>query len=284
MEIIKDLDLTAYNSYRISCTADVAYFPETENEIITVVKENPNAIVIGGGCNTIFRKMHYDVPIIFIRDNYSGINHIQSDILECLSGTNLSYISLYALEKGLGGFELFYDIPGTIGGGIVMNAGAKGEDLAHLLQWVKVIDTQTFKVKKIDITDIGYNYRNSIFQNNSKYIVLSGALKLSVSDRKIIREKMEFNQKERLRKQPREYPSAGSVFKRPEGYFVGAIIEELGLKGLAIGDAQISTKHGGFIINKGHATGEDIVALIYKTKKIIDESYNIDIQIEQRIV
>ena len=284
MEIIDNLDLTAYNSYRVYSTVNKAFFPESEHELITVLKENPHAIVIGGGCNIVFSKTHYDVPFIILRQNFSGIRQIGLNTLECLSGTSMSSVSLYALEKGLSGFELFYDIPGTVGGGVFMNAGAKGEDIAHLLQWVKVVDTESFEIKLFKTDEIGYDYRNSIFQDFSKYTILSAAFILKVSDREGIREKMENNKKERAKKQPREYPNAGSVFKRPEGFYVGAIIEDLNLKGTTIGDAQISTKHGGFIINKGHATGNDIVELINKTKKMIDETYNIDIQIEQRII
>lgn len=284
MEIIDNLDLTAYNSYRVYSTVNKAFFPESEHELITVLKENPYAIVIGGGCNIVFSKTHYDVPFIILRQNFSGIRQIGLNTLECLSGTSMSSVSLYALEKGLSGFELFYDIPGTVGGGVFMNAGAKGEDIAHLLQWVRVFDRESLEIKIFKTAEIGYDYRNSIFQDLSKYTILSSAFKLKVSDRKGIREKMEYNKKERAEKQPREYPNAGSVFKRPEGFYVGAIIEELNLKGTTIGDAQISTKHGGFIINKGHATGNDIVELINKTKKMIDETYNINIQIEQRII
>lgn len=281
----EDLDLTAYNSYRVHSVVSKSFFPETEEELINIFTQYPDAIVIGGGCNVIFERERYEHDVfVFIRENFSKIELVSENVISCCAGADLMSVSLYALEKGLSGFELYYDIPGCIGGAIVMNAGAKGEDIAHLLESVTVFDRVSRQMNTITKSDLGYNYRESLFQQNRNLVVIKATFSLKLAERSEIRIKMEENKADRWKKQPREYPSAGSVFKRPEGHFVGKMIDELGLKGVTVGDAQISNKHGGFIINKGSAKGADIVSLIGLAKNKIDSSYNIDIQIEQRII
>lgn len=284
MIIETDLDLTPYNSYRINSVASIAYFPESKQELLNLIQSQSNYIVIGGGCNIVLSKERYDDTIfIILRENYSGIETIDNKI-RCLAGTDLMSLSLYALEKGFTGLEIYYDIPGSVGGAVVMNAGAKGEDIAHLIEEVEVYDTELGKIINLNKEELGYDYRNSLFLNNSKLIVLSATFGLQSSDRQKIREKMESNKLERWKKQPREYPSAGSVFKRPIGIYVGPMIEKLGLKGYRIGGAEVSTKHAGFIVNKGNATGTDIVMLIGYIKERVMAEFNIMLETEQRII
>lgn len=284
MIIEKNLDLTSYNSYRIKSIASIAYFPESKQELLNLIQNQSNYIIIGGGCNIVLSKERYDDTIfIILRENYSGIEFFDNKV-RCLAGTDLMSLSLYALEKGFTGLEIYYDIPGSVGGAVVMNAGAKGEDVAHLLEEVEVYDKELGIIKKLKKEELGYDYRNSLFQNNTKLIVLSATFGLQLSDRQKIREKMETNKLERWKKQPREYPSAGSVFKRPVGHYVGKMIQDLSLKGYCIGDAQVSIKHAGFIINRGHASGADIVALINYIKNQVNQHFNVDLQIEQRII
>lgn len=280
-----NLDLTPYNSYRIHCIAKKAYFPESESEICELLRNLDNVVIIGGGCNVIFSKEVYETEnFVFLRNNYAGASLIEENLIQCHSGTDLQDVSLFALEKGLSGFEIYYDIPGTIGGAVVMNAGAQGEDFAHLLESVIVYDKHKSCIRVLEKSVLGYDYRNSLFLDNSNLFILSATIRLTKGCRQQIREKMLLTKVKRWEKQPREYPSAGSVFKRPVGCYVGPMIEELDLKGYSIGDAQISEKHGGFVVNKGHATGEDLVKLIQYVKSKVYEKYKIDLSVEQRII
>lgn len=281
----EDLDLTAYNSYRVHSVVSKAFFPETEEELINIFTQYPDAIVIGGGCNVIFERERYEHDVfVFIRENFSKIELVSENVISCCAGADLMSVSLYALEKGLSGFELYYDIPGCIGGAIVMNAGAKGEDIAHLLESVTVFDRVSRQMNTITKSALGYNYRESLFQQNRNLVVIKATFSLKPAERSEIRIKMEENKADRWKKQPREYPSAGSVFKRPTGHYVGPMIEKLNLKGFSVGDAEVSIKHGGFIVNKGKATGHDIVKLIHQVKSKVDKEFGVDLKIEQQII
>src|SRR5690606_34378752 len=189
-----------------------------------------------------------------------------------------------ACEKGLSGVEIFYDIPSSLGGAIVMNAGASGEEIKDVLVKVRYLDRSNMQVKEIHKEDMGFEYRNSFFQRNKDKIVLKAWLKLAPKEKFLVRGKMEAIKAQRWAKQPKEFPNAGSVFKRPAGYYVGAIMDELGLKGFTVGGAKISEKHGGFIINFDNCSGKDIIAIITEVKRQVMEKYDVDLEIEQRII
>jgi len=194
------------------------------------------------------------------------------------------HLSELALANSLTGFEIFYDIPSSVGGAVVMNAGAGGEEIKDYIEKVRYLDLDDMKVKEVQVDDIHYSYRNSIFQQQGSAVILKTWFRLQKGNQEMIHSKMQETKKMRWEKQPRDYPNCGSVFKRPPGYFVGQIMEELGLKGRSIGDARISEKHGGFIINTGNATGEDILKLIDIVKEKVYVRYGIDLEIEQRII
>lgn len=285
MKIFNDFDLTQFNSYRINSSCKKAYFPESEEEVIELYNLKIPFITIGSGHNIILSKSYYDTNFLIFNGNF---NHIQLDsktnIICAEAGIFMQELSEVALSNSLSGLEIFYDIPSSLGGAVVMNAGASGEEIKDLILKVRYLDLSDFKIKELLNKDLEFEFRNSFFQKNSNNIVLKTWLKLKTGDKFSIKNKMETIKKQRWNKQPKEYPNAGSVFKRPKGYYVGELIENLGLKGFSIGGAKIPEKHAGFIINSNNATGKDIIAIIKKVKEKVLNKYNIDLEVEQRII
>jgi UDP-N-acetylmuramate dehydrogenase len=165
-----------------------------------------------------------------------------------------------------------------------MNAGASGEEIKDILVKVNYLDLQDMQIKEIQNKAIGFEYRNSFFQKNTDKIVLKAWLQLEEGDPMVIRQKMEKIKEARWAKQPKNLPNAGSVFKRPKGFYVGAIIDDLNLKGYSVGGAQISKKHGGFIVNFNKAKGQDIIEIIQHVQQLAKEKFNVDLEVEQRII
>lgn len=284
MLIKTDLDLVEYNSYGLRSIAKRAFFPSNENELKAAIECSDKYIVIGGGCNIILSKAYYDdLDFIFIRDNYSTFR-VEDTFIYADAGVDLKELSLIALKYNLSGLEYFYDIPGCVGGAVVMNAGCKDVDFSGLIKKVFFYDVRSRDVKSVSIESLEYEYRNGFFQKNKEAIILSVKLELERKQSSDIEFKMIKNKEERWKKQPREYPSAGSVFKRPNGCFVGTMIEQLNLKGFSVGGAEISEKHAGFIVNKGNATGEDILSIVDVVKEKVFEKYGILLELEQQII
>ena len=284
MKIVSDLDLTSYNSYRIPAVCKRAFFPESEAEIQQIFQEYPETkkIIIGSGHNIIFSKDRYEDDFIIFSGNFEKVI-CEDDKISAESGVSMLDLSNVALSYSLSGLELFYDIPSSLGGAIVMNAGASGEDIQSLLLKVRYYDPQADVFKEVERTGLDFEYRNSFFQQNPHLIITHAFLQLRHGDKQEIGDKMENNKKLRWAKQPKEFPNAGSVFKRPKGHFVGVMMEEMGLKGYTVGGARISEKHGGFIVNFGNATGKDILEIIALVKERVLETYALNIEVEQRI-
>lgn len=283
MKIFENFDLTVYNSYRIKAHCKFAYFPETEYDVLHLFRNNKEFILLGSGHNVILSKSYYEKPIIIFNGNYNAIK-IEDSLLEAEAGAMMWDLSRIALENSLSGLEIFYDIPSSLGGAVVMNAGASGEEIKDVLVKVRYLDLDDHQIREKNREEISFEYRNSFFQRNTDKIVLKAWLQLSESRQETIRNKMELIKEQRWSKQPKEFPNAGSVFKRPPGYYVGALMDELNLKGYTVGGAKISEKHGGFIINFNNATGQDILAVINEAKRRVLEKYGVDLEIEQRII
>ncbi|MBD8490474.1 UDP-N-acetylmuramate dehydrogenase [Echinicola sp. CAU 1574] len=285
MKIHDNLNLKDFNSYKINAICKKAIFPENETDLIKIFKETPidDLVIIGGGYNIILSKPFYDQTFIIMGETFAQTS-VEQDIVIGESGVSMKFLSELALTHSLTGLEIFYDIPSSLGGAVVMNAGASGEEIKDILVKVRYLDLDDMKVKEILKEEINFEYRNSFFQKNKNKIVLKTWLKLRKSDPIQIKEKMERTKEARWLKQPREFPNGGSVFKRPKGFYVGTMIDELGLKGLTIGGAQVSQKHGGFIINHSEATGNDILQLIDQIKINVREKFGIDLEIEQRVI
>lgn len=285
MKIFENFDLTDFNSYRIKSSCKKAFLPESEADLIDLYKSNKNYILLGSGHNIILSQDYYDKEFIIFNGNFDEILiNKENGILEAEAGATMLQISELACENALSGVEIFYDIPSSLGGAVVMNAGASGEEIKDVLVKVRYLDLEDMKVKEILKEDMSFEYRNSFFQRNSDKIILKAWLKLISAELNSVREKMETIKKQRWAKQPKEFPNAGSVFKRPKGYFVGAIIDELSLKGYTVGGAKISEKHGGFIVNFNNATGKDILAVIKEVKRQVFDKYKLDLEVEQRII
>lgn len=284
MKYFQNFDLTSYNSYNVSATCKEAFFPDSEQDVLDFFAAHQDYIMLGSGHNIILSKSHYDPPFVIFNGNYDNIELLGDNILAIESGAMMWDVAKFALEKSLSGIEIFWDIPSSLGGAVVMNAGASGEEIKDVLVKVRYLDLIDYQVKEIQKDDISFEYRNSFFQKNTDKIVLKAWLELKKSDHDKIKEKMENVKAQRWAKQPKEFPNAGSVFKRPKGYYVGAIMDNLGLKGYTVGGAKISEKHGGFIINFNNATGKDILAIIAEVKRQVWEKFQVDLEVEQRVI
>ena len=287
MRIIENLDLTNYNSYRIKSICKRAVFFDKAEDIILYYKENPITprVIIGSGNNLILSKDYYEEDFIIFNGNFSKISKQDGGIISAEAGAMMSTVSENALKCGLSGLEVFYDIPSSVGGAVSMNAGANNEEIKNVLIKVRYFDINDLSVKEIYREDIEFDYRDSMFLRNKKNIIILNAWFVLAPRSKVkIKQKMEQIKQKRWAKQPREYPSAGSVFKRPSGYYVGTLIEELGMKGFSIGGAKISEKHAGFIINYDNATGKDIINIIIEVQERVAHKYGINLQVEQIII
>jgi len=283
MKIYTNFDLTNYNSYKLQATCKTAYFPENEQDVVDFYKKEAPFVLLGSGHNVILSKEHYDTNFLIFNGNFDAVT-FDKETIEAEAGITMLQLSELALQYGLSGLEIFYDIPSSLGGAVVMNAGASGEEIKDVLVKVRYLDLADFKVKEINKEDISFEYRNSFFQRNTDKVVLKTWLRLNPKPKETIKEKMETIKAQRWAKQPKEFPNAGSVFKRPKGYYVGAIIDELKLKGFTIGGAMISKKHGGFIINHNNAKGQDILDIITEVKKRVMNRFNVDLEVEQRVI
>lgn len=281
----KDFDLTNYNSYNIKSKCKRAYFPETIEDIVELYHASKAYILIGSGHNLILSKPYYDSDFIIFNGNFDSIKVDNlSNVIEAEAGARIIDVSLAAEKNHLSGVEFFYDIPSSVGGAIVMNAGTKEGETKNILQHVQYLDLNDMSVKKKSKQELDFEYRNSLFQKQKNKIILKAWFQLKSGDPSMIRATMNESKERRWARQPREYPNGGSVFKRPPGKFVGPMIDELGLKGYTVGGAQISKKHSGFIINISNATGSDILKIINVIQKEVKATFEVDLEIEQRII
>ena len=284
MKVYSEFDLTEYNSYKVRAIGKKVYFPESEEDLISLYKESTEYILLGSGHNVILCKDYYEKPIIIFNGNFNEIIWDGNVGLQLEAGVMMHDAAAEALNRSLKGLEIFYEIPSSLGGAVVMNAGASGEEIKDVLVKVRYLDLKDLQIKEILKDDISFEYRNSFFQKNTDKIVLKAWLELSLSDKVAIKNKMELIKEQRWAKQPKDFPNAGSVFKRPPGYYVGAIMDDLQLKGYKVGGAKISEKHGGFIINFNNAKGEDIVRLINEVNEKVYEKYQFKLEVEQRVI
>ena len=285
MKIEYNFNLKDYNSYQIESVCKRAYFPDNENDILDLYNAKKEYILLGGGYNIIFSKEYYDNDFIIFNGNFNTLKiDTNSSVISAEAGATILDVSEIAEKHSLKGVEFFYDIPSSVGGAVVMNAGTKEGETQNILKKVRYLDLVDMVIKEKIKEDLELEYRNSFFQKQKDKIILKVWFQLSKGEKDIIRTIMEASKKRRWERQPRELPNGGSVFKRPPGRFVGPMIDELGLKGFTIGGAQISKKHGGFIVNINNATGLDILKIIKHTQSKVKEFFNVDLEIEQRII
>jgi len=283
MRYYNNFNLTQYNAYRVNSHCTKAWFPSGEEEFLQIMTQRPVKIIIGNGNNIILSRDSYDEEFVILNGcfNKAKISHT---VMEAEAGATLYQLSEMAFQYSLSGLEIFYDIPSSVGGAVVMNAGTKEGEIKDILIKVRFLDLADMKVKEISPDEIGFEYRNSFFQKYTDKLVMKAWFQLTLGDKVEIKTKMELTKQARWEKQPREYPNCGSVFKRPSGRFVGPMLDELGMKGFTIGGAKISEKHSGFIVNTGNASGKDILAIIDEAKKRVKERFGIDLEVEQRLI
>lgn len=285
MKIIDDLDLTPYNSYRISARCARAYFPESEEDVLDVYERSSASrrVLIGSGHNVILARPWYEEEFVIFNGNFSRVV-VEDTTMIAEAGAFSKDMSEIALRHGLSGFEVFYDIPSSLGGAVVMNASSSGDGIEHVLDRVRYLDLEEMRVREISAIEAGLGYRTSMFQDADRRIVLQAWLKLKPGSREDIWAKMEAIRNRRWSKQPRNLPNAGSVFKRPPGRFVGPMIEELRLKGVEVGGFQISEQHGGFIVNRRGGSGSDLLELIELVQDQVRRAFDVELELEQRVL
>lgn len=287
-DIINNEPLSKHSSFKIGGNAKFAAFPKTREEFCSLIgfltDNNERYIIIGNGSNVLFDDLGYDGTVIFTK-NLNDTEYIHSEAGICIRVGCGKLISELALDVGkrhsLSGLEFAYGIPGSLGGAVFMNAGAYGHQISDVLISSECFDTNTKSITLINSDEHLFSYRKSIFQEKRNLIVLSSTLRLKVGSREDICTVMDKYLQSRIDKQPLEYPSAGSVFKRPgEQIFAGKLIEDAGLKGFCVNDAAVSEKHAGFIINRGSATATDVLELIDKIKQKVLSSFGINLECE----
>ncbi len=288
-EKLKEISKTAvenesmkdHTSFKIGGNADFMVFPKSQDEIKAVIElcksQGIDYTVMGNGSNMLVSDDGIEGVIIKIADQMAKVEVSGEEIL-AYSGVLLSTLSHHALENSLSGLEFASGIPGTLGGAVVMNAGAYGGEMKDVITHVGYMDKDA-NVYEVTNEQAEFGYRTSIFSQND-YIVLYAKIKLTKGNKEEIKEKMlDLNQRRRD-KQPLNLPSAGSTFKRPEGYFAGKLIEDAGLKGYSIGGAKVSEKHSGFIVNFDNATAKDVTDLIKDVQEKVEERFGVKLEPE----
>lgn len=280
-----DFLIKEYTNFKVGGVCDVVAFPKSPEEVIDLLKvakeHNIPTTVLGNLTNLIVRDGGIEGLVILLRENYADIKAC-GDEVTAFAGATLQKTANIARDNSLSGMEFAHGIPGSVGGGITMNAGAYDGELKDIVKSVTAI-TKDFEIREFSNEEMKFRYRNSLVQDEN-LVVLSATFKLKRGNKEEINDKMCDLMARRKAKQPLEYPSAGSTFKRPEGYFAGKLIQDAGLKGLTHGGAQISKKHSGFVINIGGATAKDIVELIETVQKIIHDKFGVEIEREVKII
>ena len=277
--------ISNYTTYKVGGKVRAVCFPKGEEELVELVSllksRQIKYFVLGNGSNVLFSDSLYDGIIIKL-DSFNKIT-INDEIIEVGAGYPLVKLSNDAMRNGLCGLEFASGIPGTVGGAVFMNAGAYGEDMSMIVDSVRVL-TSDGKVKSFTNKQMKFSYRTSILQKHLDYVCISAILKLKKGNKEEIEKIMVERRAQRRETQPLNYPSAGSVFRNPEGMYAGKLIEDMGLKGYRVGRAEVSTKHANFIINTGNAKASDIKKIIDIIKQKAFIKYGIRLHVEQRLI
>lgn len=279
--ILIDEPMSRHTTFRVGGPADFFVTPKAKEEVRDVIRICKEAgmpyYIIGNGSNLLVSDAGYRGVVVQIYKEMNEVK-VEGDLVKAQAGALLSGIAAKALGAELSGFEFASGIPGTIGGACVMNAGAYGGEMKDVLESVTVL-TGEGKIIELGRNELELGYRTSVIAKKG-YIVLGAVLKLERGDGEKIKSYMDELKEKRVTKQPLEYPSAGSTFKRPEGYFAGKLIEDAGLRGFQVGGAQVSEKHCGFVINRDHATAADIMELMRQVQIRVKENSGVDLEPE----
>ena len=273
--------MAKHTSFRIGGPADVLAQPANEAELAALLKRAGEHAVpvtlVGNGSNLLVRDKGIRGLVIKLSNIFSSIT-VDGNVLTFGSGISLAMASKKAASLSLSGLEFAVGIPGTIGGAVYMNAGAYDGEMAKVVTCVRVMDMQG-KISELQASELDFAYRHTALQN-SGWIVISVTVALQPGEAESIAAKMADFSQRRISKQPLELPSAGSMFKRPPGYFAGTLIEQTGLKGYTVGGAQVSTKHAGFVVNVGGATAQDVLQLISDVQSKVFAAHGVRLEPE----
>jgi len=283
--IVRNIYLKNYTTYKVGGKAWALIYPKDERKLVLLMRlikqYEVKYKILGNGSNTLFSDKDFDGIIINLKE-FNDIKTIRN-IIKVGAGFNLIKLSAIACNKGLTGLEFAAGIPGTVGGAVYMNAGAYKSDMGYIVRSVRVL-TPDFRIINMSNKEMGFRYRSSFLNRHSGYICLGATITLKYGKRESIEEVIKDRRDRRLESQPLEYPSAGSVFRNPEGMFAGKLIEDLGYKGLMKGDAGVSNKHANFVVNYGNANAQDIKDLIDFLKEEVKDKCSIELKVEQEFV
>lgn len=273
--------MSKHTTFRVGGPAEYFLVPETAEEVVKLValckEEKIPFYIIGNGSNLLVSDAGYPGAIIQIGRRMNEIT-VEGTTIKAQAGALLSAIGNKALEHSLGGFEFAAGIPGCLGGACVMNAGAYGGEMKDILKSVTVLNAKG-EIEELAADQLDLGYRTSLIGKRGD-IVLEAKMELTEKDPEEIKALMDDLRQKRVEKQPLDYPSAGSTFKRPEGYFAGKLIQDAGLKGFQVGGAQVSEKHSGFVINKDHASAADIDSLMRQVSEKVEEKFGVPLEAE----
>lgn len=280
-DILTEEPMSRHTTFRIGGEAACFIRISSEKQLQKLIPYFENVgveyFVLGKGSNLLVGDKGYPGVILQISDACQQIE-AEENRLQVQAGAALSKVALFAMERGLEGLEFAAGIPGTVGGGVVMNAGAYGGEMKQVVESVRVLSSEG-EILTLDNDTMEFGYRTSIIRNRN-FTVLSVTFRLREGNREEIRARIEDFQKRRMEKQPLNYPSAGSTFKRPEGYFAGKLIMDAGLRGFQIGDARVSDKHCGFVVNVGKATARDVTDVIEEVQEKVRERFGVSLERE----
>ena len=289
IEFEENVDGKRLCSFHVGGNVRVVAKPQTADQLSALydflLENDIRNILLGRGSNVVISDEGFDGVVVSLSE-LSSVNIDISDDNCIVAGAGASMLKLanFAQQNGLSGLEFAHGIPGTVGGGVYMNAGAYGGEICQVLKSCLVFDQIDGYIFLIDASQCDFSYRHSIFMDNKNLIVLFATFELKKGNPDEIKAKMHEYKAKRMASQPLEYPSAGSTFKRPEGYFAGKLIEDAGLKVFSVGGAQVSEKHAGFVINKGGATAEDIKNLVAHIQKTVKEKFDVSLECEIEFV
>ena len=285
VEILVAEPMKNHTTFRIGGPADALALPKTPEEVAEVVRfchEHAQPYyVLGNGSNLLVSDEGYRGLVLQLYRNFNDIQ-VNGETITVQSGAMLAAVARTAYQTGLTGLEFASGIPGTIGGAVVMNAGAYGGEMKNVLKEVTVL-TKEGEVLVIPAKALELGYRTSVIPKNG-WIVLGAVLQLKKGDQAQMIARMEELKEQRITKQPLDLPSAGSTFKRPEGYFAGKLIMDAGLRGFTVGGAQVSEKHCGFVVNRGNATAADVWELICEVKRRVKEMTGVELEPEVKLL
>lgn len=283
-QILQKEPMDRHTTFRVGGPADLFLMPETGQiaETLEILRRHQvDVTIIGNGSNLLVGDLGIKGAVIEMGRQSAQIV-VEGEYVTAQAGALLSKTAAKAYQNGLSGMEFAAGIPGSVGGAMVMNAGAYGGEMKDIVSSVTVLD-QDGNVKELTCDQMQFGYRHSCIEENG-YLVLAAKFRLKKGDPKQILFRMEELKEQRVSKQPLEYPSAGSTFRRPEGYFAGKLIMDAGLSGYSIGGAQVSKKHCGFVINKGGAAAKDILDLIHHIQKTVKEQFDVELEPEVKMI